>query len=797
MAGAVCAALGFVLFWPEPQSEVRFQSALSEKCTIASDGSVDCGGGNSSIPQDDFELPPCEAGGLVVPSIAAQIAGQKEKPCFIPPPQCVPKKDAEGKVDQESCKGCKNGCDKCLCENGREPGAPPPKPGDPLANKCKDKCDFTNCCDKMPNPQQCNDGKDKCKKDYEACMKKVPETCDKQCRPAYVSCMAVCGVVGSPACIACGINFAGCIGACTIKESKKCADEANKCADKQCTTVGGIGGLGGGIPGGGGGISGLGGGGLVGGGLGGLGGGTPGGGVGGPGGGGAAGGGASGGGAGGGPAGGGTGGGTTGPAPAPVSPGPAPAPGPRSSSSSCSGCNCPRPPCIEGATCCSDQWVCNNSDGTPACGEGGSSSSASSNASSSGGSQSSSGNVGSIGGGGGSSSRSSSSSKSSSSSSRSSASSTPVYGCSICQYCKLYYPVCDEFTCNSLGGLCTFDREKNDCVPHPLFCRGSSSSRVSSVSSDAGSQSSGSSTSGGSSTGRSSSAGSSGSSGSTGSSGSSGSSGSTGSAQSFASSSLRRDVSCLGTECLFGGTAYCGIRNLICIPNFDKSPACIECVSSLSSSSSDSGASDGTTGGDTSGTIEGTLGGDEGGAQGGVIGAFTSGTPDGIPGGAVGSIGDVSGFPSIRPPFCGNGIMNPGEECDDGERNSDSLPDRCRTDCRFAFCGDRIVDSGEQCDDGALNNTAASTCGKTCRRVLGTGAGTDETFPSAGSPDLAIDLPLLPGQYINPLTGQIESSITQIATSNPPAGQTGPAALAAMAAGAAAGWAWLRRKRAK
>lgn len=47
---------------------------------------------------------------------------------------------------------------------------------------------------------------------------------------------------------------------------------------------------------------------------------------------------------------------------------------------------------------------------------------------------------------------------------------------------------------------------------------------------------------------------------------------------------------------------------------------------------------------------------------------------------------------------CGNGIVEPGEECDDGPANSDTVPDACRTTCVHAFCGDGVVDSNEFCD---------------------------------------------------------------------------------------------------
>lgn len=51
------------------------------------------------------------------------------------------------------------------------------------------------------------------------------------------------------------------------------------------------------------------------------------------------------------------------------------------------------------------------------------------------------------------------------------------------------------------------------------------------------------------------------------------------------------------------------------------------------------------------------------------------------------------------PARCGDEVVDPGEACDDGDtRNSDDLPDACRSDCVEASCGDGVVDTGEDCD---------------------------------------------------------------------------------------------------
>lgn len=49
---------------------------------------------------------------------------------------------------------------------------------------------------------------------------------------------------------------------------------------------------------------------------------------------------------------------------------------------------------------------------------------------------------------------------------------------------------------------------------------------------------------------------------------------------------------------------------------------------------------------------------------------------------------------------CGNAIVEDDEQCDDGEANSDTDPDACRSNCRLPTCGDGVADSDEDCDDG-------------------------------------------------------------------------------------------------
>jgi cysteine-rich repeat protein len=60
-------------------------------------------------------------------------------------------------------------------------------------------------------------------------------------------------------------------------------------------------------------------------------------------------------------------------------------------------------------------------------------------------------------------------------------------------------------------------------------------------------------------------------------------------------------------------------------------------------------------------------------------------------------------------PFCGDGSFDVGEQCDDGNTNN---RDGCRNDCTLPYCGDGIVDTDEQCDDG--NTVNGDGCENNC-----------------------------------------------------------------------------------
>jgi hypothetical protein len=75
---------------------------------------------------------------------------------------------------------------------------------------------------------------------------------------------------------------------------------------------------------------------------------------------------------------------------------------------------------------------------------------------------------------------------------------------------------------------------------------------------------------------------------------------------------------------------------------------------------------------------------------------------------------------------CGNGVVDKGEVCDDGnivdgEMNADGVfvLDQCSHDCTSTLeCGNGIQDRGEQCDHGKSNGTPDDNCDATCHLVI-------------------------------------------------------------------------------
>ncbi|PCC74807.1 hypothetical protein SAMN02745121_06013 [Nannocystis exedens] len=75
------------------------------------------------------------------------------------------------------------------------------------------------------------------------------------------------------------------------------------------------------------------------------------------------------------------------------------------------------------------------------------------------------------------------------------------------------------------------------------------------------------------------------------------------------------------------------------------------------------------------------------------------------------SDGGSTGEPAPLP--CGNGKIDPPEQCDQGEANGDDR--ECTSACRWNICGDGLVEAGDElCDDGKAKNGTYGHCDKYC-----------------------------------------------------------------------------------
>ncbi len=89
----------------------------------------------------------------------------------------------------------------------------------------------------------------------------------------------------------------------------------------------------------------------------------------------------------------------------------------------------------------------------------------------------------------------------------------------------------------------------------------------------------------------------------------------------------------------------------------------------------------------------------------------------------------LSGFSTTRSvcqPRCGDGTVSAGEECDEGDKNNDTLYGGCTTKCKFGpFCGDGNPDPGEDCDLGRKNGQVdgADGCTQACKKPARCGDG--------------------------------------------------------------------------
>ena len=153
---------------------------------------------------------------------------------------------------------------------------------------------------------------------------------------------------------------------------------------------------------------------------------------------------------------------------------------------------------------------------------------------------------------------------------------------------------------------------------------------------------------------------------------------------------------------------------------------------------------------------------------------------------------------------CGNGKMDPGEECDNGGMNSTSPNALCRPDCSLARCGDGVRDTGEDCDDGNRRN--GDGCDMQCGNETNVLAEQVQSIASQPSVNIqpATQQPVN-RQFTIPFPFQQQyqqmpqmlpyAQLQPLLQQAPQTTQSGPAAVAAIGAGAAAGFSWVRRRK--
>ena len=114
--------------------------------------------------------------------------------------------------------------------------------------------------------------------------------------------------------------------------------------------------------------------------------------------------------------------------------------------------------------------------------------------------------------------------------------------------------------------------------------------------------------------------------------------------------------------------------------------------------------------------------------------------------------GDECNPPPPPPPCCGDGHLDAGEQCDDGNTsNGDGCSATCTTEAPPPpppSCGDGHVDAGEQCDDG--NTANGDGCSSTCVCEPTSGSPTDPTDPKDPS-----STPITDPVLVQPLSGRV------------------------------------------
>jgi cysteine-rich repeat protein len=106
---------------------------------------------------------------------------------------------------------------------------------------------------------------------------------------------------------------------------------------------------------------------------------------------------------------------------------------------------------------------------------------------------------------------------------------------------------------------------------------------------------------------------------------------------------------------------------------------------------------------------------------------------------------------SNNQPACGDGIVDSGEQCDDGNTNNgDGCSSTCQTEGPPNVCGDGALGGSEQCDDG--NTTAGDGCSADCKSEFKITS--NWTFKNAGQTTTCPNGYDTAAVYTQPLDGQ-------------------------------------------
>jgi len=164
------------------------------------------------------------------------------------------------------------------------------------------------------------------------------------------------------------------------------------------------------------------------------------------------------------------------------------------------------------------------------------------------------------------------------------------------------------------------------------------------------------------------------------------------------------------------------------------------------------------------------------------------------------------GYCGANPALCGNGRIDGGEVCDDGNERED---DSCTNGCLYANgmeCENPRQCQTLVCANGVCGNCASDAqCPDDMRCASGAcvkSDGSDEIVVLADgyriAASLLADLGLNPSAIPEGMTyAEYKRLLQRQAAGHAPIGNTGPETVAVMAAGASAGYAWMKMRRAK